>query len=60
MQIGVPKEIVILGGGVSGHAATIALEMAANVTVVDRSAEAPRRRRATDPRNIRVRFRCSP
>jgi alanine dehydrogenase len=42
---GVPAaEVVILGGGVSGtHAATIALGMGANVTVVDRSAEALRR-----------------
>ena len=37
-------EVVILGGGVSGtHAAAIALGMGANVTVVDRSAEALRR-----------------
>src|ERR1700756_5979349 len=35
-----PAEVVILGGGVSGtHAATIALGMGANVTVVDRSAD---------------------
>src|SRR5947207_11736729 len=42
---GVPAaEVVILGGGVSGtHAATIALGMGANVTVVDRSAEVLRR-----------------
>jgi alanine dehydrogenase len=42
---GVPAaEVVILGGGVSGtHAAEIALGMGANVTVVDRSAEALRR-----------------
>ena len=42
---GVPAaEVVILGGGVSGtHAAAIALGMGANVTVVDRSAEALRR-----------------
>jgi len=42
---GVPAaEVVILGGGVSGtHAATIALGMGANVTVVDRSAETLRR-----------------
>jgi alanine dehydrogenase len=42
---GVPAaEVVILGGGVSGtHAATVALGMGANVTVVDRSAEALRR-----------------
>ena len=39
---GVPAaEVVILGGGVSGtHAATIAVGMGANVTVVDRSNEA--------------------
>jgi len=42
---GVPAaEVVILGGGVSGtHAATIAVGMGANVTVVDRSAEALKR-----------------
>ena len=42
---GVPAaEVVILGGGVSGtHAATIALGMGANVTVVDRSGETLRR-----------------
>ena len=42
---GVPAaEVIILGGGVSGtHAATIALGMGANVTVVDRSAEVLRR-----------------
>ena len=42
---GVPAaEVVILGGGVSGtHAAEIALGMGANVTAVDRSAEALRR-----------------
>ena len=39
-----PAEVVILGAGVSGtHAATIALGMGANVTIVDRSAEALRR-----------------
>src|SRR3954465_4691936 len=39
-----PADVIILGGGVSGtHAATIALGMGANVTVVDRSAEALRR-----------------
>ena len=44
-MVGVPAaEVVILGGGVSGtHAAAIALGMGANVTVVDRSAEALRR-----------------
>jgi alanine dehydrogenase len=37
-------EVVILGGGVSGtHAATIALGMGANVTVVDQSNEALQR-----------------
>ena len=42
---GVPAaEVVILGGGVSGtHAATIALGMGANVTVVDRSNDALKR-----------------
>jgi alanine dehydrogenase len=36
--------VVILGGGVSGtHAATIAIGMGANVTVIDRSAELLRR-----------------
>ena len=42
---GVPAgEVVILGGGVSGsHAATIAVGMGANVTIVDRSNEALRR-----------------
>jgi alanine dehydrogenase len=42
---GVPAaDVVILGGGVSGtHAATIAVGMGANVTVVDRSSEALRR-----------------
>ena len=39
-----PAEVVILGGGVSGtHAATIALGMGANVTVVDRNNEVLRR-----------------
>src|SRR5579859_3319253 len=42
---GVPAaDVVILGGGVSGsHAATIAVGMGANVTIVDRSNEALRR-----------------
>ncbi|MGD1036891.1 MAG: alanine dehydrogenase [Roseiarcus sp.] len=42
---GVPAaEVVVLGGGVSGtHAATIALGMGANVTVVDKSNEALQR-----------------
>ena len=51
---GVPAaEVVILGGGVSGtHAATIAVGMGANVTVVDRSPEALQapRRRSSAPR----------
>ncbi|WP_137389922.1 alanine dehydrogenase [Rhodoligotrophos defluvii] len=39
-----PAEVVILGGGISGtHAATIALGMGADVTVVDRSPDALRR-----------------
>jgi len=39
-----PAEVIILGGGVSGtHAATIALGMGANVTVVDRNPDALRR-----------------
>ena len=69
---GVPAaEVVILGGGVSGtHAATIALGMGANVTVVDRSNEALRRlsaqfgdRRAHDlfdPRDDRRARRSAP
>jgi alanine dehydrogenase len=42
---GVPAaDVVVLGGGVSGtHAATIAVGMGANVTVVDKSNEALRR-----------------
>ena len=42
---GVPAaDVVILGGGVSGtHAATIAVGMGANVTIVDRSNDALRR-----------------
>lgn len=39
-----PAEVVILGGGVSGtHAATIALGMGAEVTVLDRSADVLKR-----------------
>jgi alanine dehydrogenase len=39
-----PATVVVLGGGVSGtHAATIALGMGADVTVVDRSSEVLRR-----------------
>ena len=42
---GVPAaEVVVLGGGVAGtHATTIAIGMGANVTVVDRSADALKR-----------------
>ena len=55
---GVPAaEVVILGGGVSGtHAATIALGMGANVTVVDRSAEALRRIAAQFGSQVRTIF----
>ncbi len=39
-----PAEVVVIGGGVSGtHAATIALGMGANVTLIDKSNEALRR-----------------
>ena len=39
-----PAEVVVIGGGVAGtHAATIALGMGANVTVVDKSNEALQR-----------------
>ena len=39
-----PAEVVVIGGGVSGtHAATIALGMGANVTLVDKSNDALRR-----------------
>ncbi|MDR3496867.1 MAG: alanine dehydrogenase, partial [Ancalomicrobiaceae bacterium] len=39
-----PAKVVVLGGGISGtHAATIALGMGADVTVVDRSIDALRR-----------------
>ena len=52
-----PAEVVILGGGVSGtHAATIALGMGANVTVVDRSAEALRRLSAQFGSRLRTIF----
>ncbi len=55
---GVPAaEVIILGGGVSGtHAATIALGMGANVTVVDRSAEALRRLSAQFGAGVRTIF----
>ncbi|MBL0407335.1 alanine dehydrogenase [Microvirga aerilata] len=55
---GVPAaEVVILGGGVSGsHAATIALGMGANVTVVDRSPEVLRRLAAQFGPSVRTIF----
>jgi len=55
---GVPAaEVIILGGGVSGtHAATIALGMGANVTVVDRSAEVLRRLSAQFGTGVRTIF----
>lgn len=55
---GVPAaEVIILGGGVSGtHAAAIALGMGANVTVVDRSAEALRRLSAQFGTGVRTIF----
>jgi alanine dehydrogenase len=55
---GVPAaEVIILGGGVSGtHAATIALGMGANVTVVDRSAEALKRLSAQFGTGVRTIF----
>ena len=55
---GVPAaEVIILGGGVSGtHAATIALGMGANVTVVDRSTEALRRLSAQFGTGVRTIF----
>ena len=55
---GVPAaEVIILGGGVAGtHAATIALGMGANVTVVDRSAEALRRLSAQFGAGVRTIF----
>ena len=52
-----PAEVIILGGGVSGtHAATIALGMGANVTVVDRSAEALKRLSAQFGTGVRTIF----
>ncbi len=55
---GVPgAEVVILGGGVSGtHAATIALGMGADVTVIDRSADVLRRLAAQFGPSIRTIF----
>jgi alanine dehydrogenase len=59
---GVPAaEVVILGGGVSGtHAATIALGMGANVTVVDRSPEVLRRLSAQFGTGVRTIFSTRP
>lgn len=59
---GVPAaEVVILGGGVSGsHAATIAVGMGANVTVVDRSAEALKRLAAQFGTSISTIFSTRP
>jgi alanine dehydrogenase len=52
-----PAEVIILGGGVSGtHAATIALGMGANVTVVDRSADVLRRLSAQFGSQVRTIF----
>jgi alanine dehydrogenase len=52
-----PAEVIIIGGGVSGtHAATIALGMGANVTVVDRSADVLRRLSAQFGSNLRTIF----
>jgi alanine dehydrogenase len=52
-----PADVIILGGGVSGtHAATIALGMGANVTVVDRSADVLRRLSAQFGSHVRTIF----
>jgi alanine dehydrogenase len=52
-----PANVVILGGGVSGtHAATIAIGMGANVTVVDRSADVLRRVTAQFGSQVRTIF----
>jgi alanine dehydrogenase len=52
-----PAEVVILGGGVSGtHAATIAIGMGANVTVVDRSADVLKRLSAQFGPDVRTIF----
>jgi len=52
-----PAEVIILGGGVSGtHAATIAIGMGANVTVVDRSADVLRRLSAQFGPDVRTIF----
>ncbi len=52
-----PANVLILGGGIAGtHAATIALGMGANVTVVDRSVEALRRLNVQFGSSIRTLF----
>jgi alanine dehydrogenase len=52
-----PARVVVLGGGVSGtHAATIALGMGADVTVVDHSAEVLRRLAARFADRVRTVF----
>src|SRR5262245_34041925 len=59
---GVPAaDVIILGGGVSGtHAATIALGMGANVTVVDRSPEVLRRLGSQFGTGVRTIFSTRP
>ena len=52
-----PANVVILGGGISGtHAATIAIGMHADVTVVDRSPDALRRIASTFGHTVRTVF----
>jgi alanine dehydrogenase len=52
-----PADVVVLGGGVSGtHATAIAVGMGANVTVVDRSADALRRIAAQFGTQVRTIF----
>ena len=52
-----PADVIIVGGGVSGtHAATIAVGMGANVTVVDRSADVLRRVSAQFGSRVRTIF----
>jgi alanine dehydrogenase len=52
-----PADVIVLGGGVSGtHAATIALGMGANVTVVDRSADVLRKLSAQFGSDVRTIF----
>jgi alanine dehydrogenase len=53
-------DVTILGGGISGtHAATIAIGMRANVTVIDRSADVLRRLTAQFGNTIRTAFSTS-